>query len=96
MPCSTSARHYTFGIESASDGSQGLALAMLAADSDKRGLFFSDLDKVAIDCRIPVRRCATCKASALGLAHTSRTEPERDHRPFVFGYGTEDLPDHLA
>jgi hypothetical protein len=69
---------------------------MVAADSGKRGLFFSDFDEVAIDCRIPVGRCAACKASPLSLAGTSRTEPECDHRPFVFGHGTKDLPDHLS
>jgi hypothetical protein len=69
---------------------------MVGADSGKRRLFFSDFDKAAIDCRIPIGRCSTRETSSFGLAGTSRTEPQRDHRPFVLGDGAQHLPDHLS
>jgi hypothetical protein len=86
----------SFGIQRFSDGSEGLSLAMVPPDSAKDRLFFGDLDKFAIDGCKSVGRCAAGEASSLGLARTSRTEPQRDHRPFVFRYGAEDLSDHLS
>jgi hypothetical protein len=96
VPSPTAPRRDAFGVEGLRDLFVGLAHAPQLTDAGERGLLARVGDELPVRGPKPVGGRPARETSVACFPRTSGAESQRDHGPFVFSDGAENLTDHFA